>query len=107
MVESSLNRKSKEPNILPLDFPTFANMKIRENSGWPFGDSAVHKQFSAEKISANDFSAICHSIFAQNDPGLFYGDFYARLAMVNFFFAKCVPREAVNKKRISYFFYDF
>ena len=33
-------------------------MKIRENGGQPFDNSAVSKQYSAEKISADDFSAI-------------------------------------------------
>ena len=33
-------------------------MKIRENGGRPFANSAVRKQYLAEKISANAFSAI-------------------------------------------------
>ena len=33
-------------------------MKIRENSNRPFDNSAVRKQYSAGKMSVNDFSAI-------------------------------------------------
>ena len=33
-------------------------MKIRENSGRPFDNSAVRKQYWAGKISVNDFLAI-------------------------------------------------
>ena len=33
-------------------------MKILENSGRPFDNSAVRKKYSAGKISVNDFSAI-------------------------------------------------
>ena len=32
-------------------------MKMLENGGRPFSNSAVRKQYSAEKNSANDFSA--------------------------------------------------
>ena len=34
------------------------NIKIRESVGQSFDDSAIRKQYSAEKNSANDFSAI-------------------------------------------------
>ena len=58
VAESSLLRKNKESNIRRFDFLTFANIKVRKNSGRPFDSSAVRKQYWVEKISVHDFSAI-------------------------------------------------
>ena len=49
-------------------------MKNRENSGRPFDNSAVRKQYSAGKVSANDFSAIRRDgqfIYRPNSMSLF------------------------------------
>ena len=56
--ELSLNRKNKESKILRFDFSTFENMIMQENSGRPFGNPAVRKQYSTGKISIKDLSAI-------------------------------------------------
>ena len=54
-------------------------MKIRENGGQPFDGSAVRKQYSAEKISFNDFSAIRRDgqfKYRPNAVSLFSNTFY-------------------------------